>query len=141
MTAARRWDIDEVGHGVADGSRVLPELDRLRAALALPDWIAEQPEAHLLPHLLAAAERLGLTVTATSLEPDLLTVELAWPAESPQHVRAAAFTMLASVAEAATSVRQRQVGDETAFEIATGMLDGDSEFAAHGHLLRLVFRR
>jgi hypothetical protein len=141
MTAGRRWDIDEVGHGVADGSRVLPELDRLRAALALPDWIAEQPEAHLLPHLMAAAERLGLTVTDTSLEPDLLTVVLAGPGGSHGDIRAAAFSLLASVAELATSVRERQAGNETAFEIATGMLEGDSGFAAHGHLLRLVFRR
>ena len=138
MTVRSRWDIDEVGHGVADGSRVLPELDRLRAALASPDWIAEQPEAHLLPHLVAAAERLGLTVTGTSLEPDLLTVELAGASDSPRAI-AAAFALVASISEAATYVRQRR-GEDMTFEIATGMLEGDSVFAAHGHLLRLVFR-
>ncbi len=52
----RRWDIDEIGHGVASGRPMRPELARLDAALDLPDWVAEEPEAHLLPHIRQACE-------------------------------------------------------------------------------------
>ena len=83
----RRWDIDEIGHGIASGRAFTPDVQRLEAALELPDWIAEQPEAHLLPH-----------------------------------------------------IRQRRIGDSFEYDIATGVLEGDSVFAPHGHLVRLRVR-
>jgi hypothetical protein len=66
-------------------------------------------------------------------------------------VRAAAFALIGAVAESATYVRQRRMaadgssppdvdlpgGGEVLFEVATGMLEPDTSFAAHGHVLLL----
>src|SRR5207247_2078058 len=52
----RRWDIDEIGHGIASGRAFTPDVQRLEAALELPDWIAEEPEAQLLPDLRRSVE-------------------------------------------------------------------------------------
>ncbi len=49
--AERRWDTDTIGHGVADGTAFAPGVQRLLDALQRPDWVAEDPDAHLLPHL------------------------------------------------------------------------------------------
>src|SRR5262245_47604248 len=46
-----RWDGDERGRGVASADGEVVELERLRAAMALPDWVAEEPDLHLLPHV------------------------------------------------------------------------------------------
>jgi hypothetical protein len=66
-------------------------------------------------------------------------------------VRAAAFALIGAIAESATYVRQRRTaadgsvpadvdlpgGGEVVFEVATGMLEPDTSFATHGHVLRL----
>ena len=41
--------------------------------------------------------------------------------------------------EHATFVRERAAEDALVFDVATGVLEGDTAFAAHGHLLSLVF--
>lgn len=47
----RRWDLDARGRGIGDGPRLVPGARELLDALARPDWVAEDPDAHLLPHL------------------------------------------------------------------------------------------
>ena len=55
-------------------------------------------------------------------------------------LRTAAFTLVGEVAESATYVRQRRDGDEIVYEVGTGMLAADTEFAPHGHVLVLRVR-
>jgi hypothetical protein len=47
-------------------------------------------------------------------------------------IRAAIFTLVGSISEPATYVRQRG----RTFEVVTGFVEGDSTFAPHGHTLR-----
>ena len=142
MAERRRWDTDERGHGVADGRRLEPGAAELTAALREPDWVAEEPEAHLLPNLRRACERgtVGLRLDGTRTEPDgTFVVELHWP--GPQgDVRAlqgAVYALIGEVAESATYVRQRRDPDATVYEVGTGMLAPDTSFAPHGHVLVL----
>src|SRR5690348_6269845 len=51
----RRWDTDERHHGIASGAPLVPHVQRLVEHLRRDGWIAEQPEAHLLPHLRAGS--------------------------------------------------------------------------------------
>jgi hypothetical protein len=48
---ARRWDDDERGEGVADAGAFAQGAEELVDAMRRPNWVAEQPEVHLLPHL------------------------------------------------------------------------------------------
>ena len=63
---ARRWDTDDRGTGVGDARALLPEARRLLAAMDADGWVAEEPEAHLLPHLhrACADEALPLELVA-----------------------------------------------------------------------------
>jgi len=139
----RRWDIDERGRGIGDGTRMAPGARDLVAALELPDWVAEEPEAHLLPHLERACAVQGSPLELESAEalPDAAyELRLRWLGRRGdlRAARAAAFALIGVIAESATYVRQRDpVGDELLFEVATGMLDEDTEFATHGHTLLL----
>lgn len=98
-----RWQGDERGVGVADGTHLVPGANELVDALSRRDWVAEQPEAHLLPHLErhCARPESRLELLAATIDTD---------GSSPAVV---------------------------SFEVATGMLEGDSRFASHGHTLIL----
>jgi hypothetical protein len=136
-----RWDVDERGHGVADGRRLEPGAAELTAALREPDWVAEEPEAHLLPHLRQACEAgVGLRLDSTRTEPDgAFVVELHWPGPRGdiRALQAAAYALIGAVAESATYIRQRQEAGATVYEVGTGMLAPDTSFAPHGHVLVL----
>jgi hypothetical protein len=56
----RRWDTDERGHGIADGSAFAPGVHRLAEALAEEAWVAEEPDLHLFPHIERACVAAGL---------------------------------------------------------------------------------
>ena len=149
----RRWDIDERGRGIGDGRRLVPGARELVDALELPDWVAEEPEAHLLPHLerACAAQGSPLELESAAALPDAAyEVRLRWRGREgdARSARAAAFALIGVVAESATYVRQRRegdtddidrpvAGDELVFEVGTGMLDADTHFAGHGHALLL----
>ena len=69
-----------------------------------------------------------------AVEHDRLVVDVAWRrAGRRRDLRADAYALIGSFAEATTSVVQRQDGDVVLFEVATGQPDG--EFAPHGHLI------
>lgn len=105
-------------------------------ALREPDWVAEDPELHLLPHLQRACERLPFELVGTSTSRDAAAVRLAWNGDGGVGaVRAAVFALVGSVAESTTYVRQRRDGDELSFEVVTGAVGTDSRFAPHGHAL------
>jgi hypothetical protein len=143
----RRWDIDERGTGVADATRFGPDVDALAAAMQEPNWVAEEPEAHLLPHLRSAVDASSGLWRLEDVRNDegLLELVLTWSGRKgggrqPAGLRADAFALVGTVAEAASLVRERSGGAETIFDITTGMLEGDGSFAPHGHLLRLRIR-
>jgi hypothetical protein len=138
----RRWDGDTRGRGVGDGRRLVGGADELVRALEASDWVAEQPEEHLLPHLERATARPAspFVLEASRAEPDgAFVVELAWrgaPGDL-RAIRAGIYALVGEVAESATYVRQRRDGEALSFEVATGLLEPDTQFASHGHVLVL----
>jgi hypothetical protein len=137
--AARRWDGDERGEGVADASTFAPGAEVLVEAMRTRNWVAEQPEAHLFPHLQRCCESLPLELIDAQVSTDgSFDVDLRWVGETNGigGIRAAIFTLVGSVAEVSTYVRQSRTGDSAVFEIVTGSSEEES-FAPHGHTVRL----
>ena len=138
----RRWDIDERGRGVASGAVFAPNVEELRLAMGGETWVAEEADAHLMPHIRAACQATGSRVSLldAAVLDAVLVVELVWidnmPPE-PDIVRAEVFRLLGSFAEHTTHVVQRSTDDAVEFEIATGTTAGDSPFLPHGHLVRV----
>jgi hypothetical protein len=131
-----RWDPDERGRGIADAIALAPGVRELAGALTVEDWVAEEPEAHLLPHIQRACADAGLELLGHEVDGAVFVVRVAWTQErGPAEARAAAFAIVGSFAENATSVRVRD--DNRTFEVVTGVLDGDSRFAPHGHMVRI----
>lgn len=136
-----RWDGDARGRGVADGRWIAPSVESLFDVLSLSDWIAEEPETHLFPHLQAACADPGSPWTLNGAETrgTVYTVLLRWsrPGGRAWELRADAFALLGQIAESATYIHQRTEGDEVVFDAVTGMLEGDTHFEGHGHLVQL----
>ena len=138
----RRWDGDERGHGVASGESHVPHARRLVRALEQSDWVAEDPELHLLPHLERAALGLGFGLGGASLDGATYELRLTWlGGQGRRPLRRAAHALIGSVAEESTHVAEWVDGDAVVFEVATGMVVEDAHFAPHGHLLRLRITR
>jgi hypothetical protein len=140
----KRWEDDERGHGVGDATRLKPGAEELVSAMALGDWVAEQPEVHLSPHLLSWLEHNDVFELegARSDEAGAFVLELSWQGRlgDLRGLRAAAFELLGQVAETATYVRQRRGDDRVVFEAATGIVGDDAYFAPHGHVILLDVR-
>ena len=140
------WDEDERGHGVGDAAQLVAGAGELVAAFSQSEWVAEQPEIHLRPHLDAWCQRdqrLAL-IGAHSDDKGAYVVDLEWRGAigSVGEARAAVFSLVGSFAESATYVRQRRVsrhGDGSVmklrFEVGTGELAPDTRFAPHGHVV------
>ena len=93
-----RWEGDDRGRGIADAAQLVPGASELVAAFAEPDWVAEQPELHLRPHVEEWCRRDGrLALTAASAdEASAFVLECEWrgqPAGVGQ-VRAAVFSLI-----------------------------------------------
>jgi hypothetical protein len=136
-----RWDGDERGEGVADAAQFADGAAELLAAMQRPNWVTEQPELHLLPHLERACDSLPLELLEARTSDDgSYDVELAWRGGEAGigAIRATVFALLGGIAEPASYVRQRRTdGDATlAFEVVTGIVD-EAPFDPHGHTLRL----
>lgn len=105
------------GHGVGDATALAGEARRLLATMESAGRVAEQPEAHIVPHVRAAAGGLAAA-------------------------RALAVAVVGAFVEGATLVRQRPGASHGLVEldVVRGMLAGDGPFAPHGHrvLLRLL---
>jgi hypothetical protein len=134
----RRWDGDERGHGVASGESHVPHARRLIQALERPDWVAEDPQLHLLPHLERAALGLGFGLGGAAMDGATYELRLTWLGEKGRRpLRRAAHALIGAVAEESTHVAEWVDGDAVVFDVATGMVAEDAHFAPHGHLLRL----
>jgi hypothetical protein len=138
----RRWDMDERGRGIGSGEVFARNVSELAEAMRDPGWVAEEPELHLFPHLQAACEELGFEIRSARSDGEIFVLDLepSEPGLSVGAVRQAAITLIASIAEESTQVRQRNRDDVIEFEVATGTV-GSETFAPHGHLVRLRIRR
>jgi hypothetical protein len=133
MALERRWDNDTTGTGTRDASVAAPDVERLLAVLGRDGWVAEAPEHHLLPHVVEAAERLGVTVLRGDVVAGVLEIDVGIAGAARRDIRAVVYSLIGAFAEASTHVRET----DGAFEVVTGMLSGDGEFATHGHLARI----
>jgi hypothetical protein len=137
MEPRPRWDGDTRGMGVADAVDATIPLEQLLGDMRAPEWLTEDPVIHLGPKLEAWLADRGADawqLLALSVEHDRLVVDVAWRREGRRRdLRADAYALIGSFAEATTNVVQRSDGDTVVFEVATGQPDG--EFAAHGHLV------
>src|SRR5689334_12999396 len=120
-TEPRRWDTDERQYGIASGAALLPQAQPLVEHLRRDGWIAEQPEAHLLPHL---HEGPAFQITGEHLREDgvyEVSLDLVSDAKGVGVLREA-IRLLSAVAEPGFFVRQV---DENTIDCATGVFDGD----------------
>ena len=126
-----RWDIDERGRGVASAEAYLDHADALRATMTEPDWVAEDPDDHLLPHVRRFCESSDvLRLDDWSIEDGVLVLDLSSESRGRERHQAV-YALLGTFAEPATLVRQLRQDRE--YVVVTGVLEGDSEFAPHGH--------
>ena len=143
---AARWDGDDRGLGIGDAAELVPGASELVAAFRQSNWVAEQPEVHLLPHVEAwcqADRRLTLTDAYTNgTEAYVLDFEWHGASGAVGAARAAVFSLIGSFAESATFVRQRRLrsdgggsGTRLQFEVGTGELRPDARFDPHGHVV------
>lgn len=140
-----RWDEDERGTGLVDGSALAGRVEELRDAMGRDGWVAEHPEAHLLPHIErhCEAERCWRIAGYSDNPNGVFDVILDWHPETARFdaLRRDVFALVASIAEPATYVYQRAVRNEMDFEVVLGVLDAHTDrFKSHGHLLRLRIR-
>jgi hypothetical protein len=139
----RRWDGDDRGRGVGDAAQLVSGASELIAAFSQADWVAEQPELHLRPHIEAWCEgdaRLALSDARTDERNEyILDLEWCGAPGSVGEARAAVFSLIGSFAEAATYVRQRRVPRDGVltlqFEVGTGELAPETRFDPHGHVV------
>ncbi len=142
-----RWEGDERGSGTRDGRAFAGGVEAFRAAMLLAGWVAEDPQTHLLPQILAYFEGSSglLRLRRSDVIDDSLVVELEAPEGSrPAEIRRAVFAVAGSIAESSTFVREIRMdaADQMrTFELSTGTLDGDSPFAGHGHTLKFLVTR
>ena len=135
----RRWDSDERGRGIASARQNLPAIEQLAELAGTSDWVAEDPETHLLPGVRERAEISGLSIDSVEVEPDgALRVRLGSATRlSRREIRQSVWTILGGVVELSTLVRETQAGDLVQFEVVTGIPPGEGRFATHGHTLRV----
>jgi hypothetical protein len=136
----RRWDTDDRFTGAADAGAFAAAVEELAGLARRPGWVAEEPEAHLVPHLRGArVAGLRLSGWHTGEDGVLDAVAEYQPGESRRDLRRQAWSLIGAIAEPAASVRERPNGDSVIFEVVTGIPDG-GHFASHGHTVRLTLR-
>ena len=133
----QRWDTDERGRGIASAAAFAPALERLLEAVRQPDWVAEEPDHHLLPHVRRLCDEQGWTVSA-ELDGAVLVLGVVLPAGSDRReLRAAGHALVGTFSEECTHIEQRQSNGAVELDVVTGMPDGSEQFAPHGHTVRL----
>ena len=87
----QRWDTDERGRGIASAAAFAPALERLLDAARRPDWVAEEPEHHLLPHVHRLCEERGWRVSAEIEDAVLVLGVVLPPGTDRRELRAAGY--------------------------------------------------
>lgn len=139
LSTKHRWDGDARGEGIADGSWLASDVRQFLATLEATNWVAEEPDLHLLPHLQHACSGADTPwrLRATEMVDAVYVVSLDWEGPSLGHLRADVFALLGSIAESVLYVHQRMQEDTICYDIATGMGGEDTPFRSHGHLVQL----
>jgi hypothetical protein len=138
-----RWDPDDRGIGVGDARAFAAVLDALRGQAIEPGWVAEDPEAHLLPHLSEAiVGGAPWRLEATKTEADgMFAIRLRWTGDADAGrgaIRAAAVSLIGRIAEGTTLIHERRDEADVSYEVVTGDLPGETRLATHGHTLVLT---
>jgi hypothetical protein len=140
--ASSRWQGDQRGTGVASGTWIAGHVAELQSALALPTWISEAPDAHVLPSIQRACAAPGCVwrLVRALVRGEVFEVELDWIGEDPDpvQVRQAIYALIGGFAESTTFVRQTRVEGTLEFHVATGSVGNDTRFAPHGHQIRFL---
>ena len=133
-----RWETDERGRGVADARSAVPAIEELEKLARTERWVAEDPEAHLLPGLRERLELSGLSLESSAAEPDgVFWIRLGSGTRlSRREIRQSVWSILGGVAETSTFVAERAEGDLVTFDVVTGTPPG-GRFATHGHTIRI----
>jgi HAD superfamily hydrolase (TIGR01450 family) len=136
LLTGRRWDIDERGSGIADAAALAPSVEHLLALCRTAEWVTEDPEHHLLPHLTGYD---GLPVAEWRITDDgVLELDLdPAPGLPLRELRRRVWALLGSVAEPSSAVFERSEDGRLVFDVVTGVPVGPGEFSTHGHTLRL----
>jgi hypothetical protein len=137
----RRWEHDTRGYGAGNAGPFVDAVMDLMLAAGEPDWVAEDPDAHLLPHLRKACEQdhSPLRFVDATFAAGVYVVELEWltASVSAREVAAAAFALVGSIAESSTNVVERVDGWVVLYDVVTGMVAGQTRWAPHGHTIQL----
>ena len=106
------------------------------------EWVAEEPELHLLPHIRRACAERGWTVRRAEVVDAVLEVDIAMLGGGARTPTEAAYQLIGTFAEPSTHIveTKRDVGRDVEVVVTTGVLEGDSDFAPHGHVVRLSVR-
>ena len=137
-----RWDADTRGIGVADAHAWHSTVKTLSEMVTEKGWVAEEPEAHLLPHLASAVSaggRLRL-IGATTGPSGEFVVDLDWvgdPTAGRRDRRTDLYALVGSIAESVTVIREPSGTGLEELEVITGGPLGDSPFGSHGHTIRI----
>src|SRR5690349_15694937 len=98
-----RWDGDTRGSGIGDAVQLVPGATEMVTAFGEHDWVAEQPELHLLPHIEDWCRhdgRLALRDSYTDgLSAYILDLEWRGVSGGVGAARAAVFSLIGSFAE------------------------------------------
>ena len=139
VDSRKRWDTDDRFVGVADASVFAAAVEALAVLARRPGWVSEEPEVHLVPHL-RDARVAGLRLLDYQTGDDgVLDVTAEYnPSGNRRDIRRQAWALIAAIAEPTASVREHRDGSTVVFEVITGVPEGSSQFASHGHTLRLT---
>ncbi|HYL09028.1 MAG TPA: hypothetical protein VEU76_10785 [Candidatus Udaeobacter sp.] len=137
--SSRRWDDDERGHGIADASASVGAISQLAELARTKDWVAEEPEVHLLPGLRERIAVSGLGLDSFAADRDgKFSVRLKTTMKlSRREIRQSVWSILGGVTELTTHVRETASEGLVAFEVVTGIPPDSGRFATHGHTLRI----
>ncbi len=136
-----RWDGDPTGIGIGDAREIVPVLDALRERAVEPGWVAEDPELHLLPHIVAAAASTGRVVIAGTVTDAAgsFVVDLSWNGDAEpdrKAIRTALYAMVGAIAETTIAIHEPPAAGGREIELVTGSTEATA-FAPHGHVVRL----
>ena len=132
-----RWDSDRRFIGIADAGAIASHVHRLLEHCHRPGWITEDADTYVGLALRDACEAPGspwVWMDASQQDDGVYVVDLEHTGGTRRDIWEDAVALLSKAAEHSFHIRRT---DDRTFECVTGMLDGDGDFAPHGHTIRL----